>query len=167
MLALTVGRPDALQNLALNNSVFPVTGWHGQIAHISLFLLHLFEVLLSAVRPRKHKLSPGLKSKRNLYKTTSAVSSFKYANGIDSNGVKEYPNYKKKWSQFRSSKQFHPIFHSGGKPRAPAIKRTESPVKNIVRKKLQLTDQNQASNNHVMSALEKLFKKHFSIFSYF
>ena len=78
---------------------------------VFLFLLHLFEVLLSAVRPRKHKLSPGLKSKRNLYKTTSAVSSFKYANGIDSNGVKEYPNYKKKWSQFRSSKQFHPIFY--------------------------------------------------------
>ena len=118
------------------------------------------------MRPRKIKVSPGMKSKRNLYKTAKAVSSFKYANGIDNNQVKEYQNYKKS-SQFRSSKQFHPIFYSGGKPRAAAIKRTESPAKKIVRKKLEMTDQNQAKNNNVMSTLGKLFKKHFSIFSYF
>jgi len=122
-------------------------------------------------KPKKNKISlGGNKSKRNLYKTKSAFSSFKYANGIDNNKVKEYQNYKKdfqheKSSKFRSSKQFHPIFYSGGKPWAAPVKRTESPVRNIVRKKLQLTDTNKGNN--VMSTLEKLLKKHFSIFSYF
>ena len=122
------------------------------------------------MKPKKSKISQVKKSGRNPYKTQTAFSSFKYANGIDNNKVKEYQNYKKdfqheKSSKFRSSKQFHPIFYSGGKPWAAPVKRTESPVRNIVRKKLQLTDTNKGNN--VMSTLEKLLKKHFSIFSYF
>ena len=124
---------------------------------------HLFEVSLSTVKPKKNKISPVKKSGRNPYKTQTAFSSFKYANGIDNNNkVKQYQSHKTK---FRSSKQFQPIFFRGGKAGATTIKRTESPVKNIVRKKLQLTEKPRGPD--VMSTLEKILKKHFSIFSYF
>ena len=129
---------------------------------------HLFEVPLSAVKPKKSKISQVKKSGRNPYKTQTAFSSFKYANGIDNNNkVKQYQSHKngKSSTKFRSSKQFQPIFFRGGKQGAPTIKRTESPVKNIVRKKLQLTEKPRGPN--VMSTLEKILKKHFSIFSYF
>jgi len=115
------------------------------------------------VKPKKSKISQVKKSGRNPYKTQTAFSSFKYANGIDNNNkVKQYQSHKTK---FRSSKQFQPIFFRGGKAGATTIKRTESPVKNIVRKKLQLTEKPRGPD--VMSTLEKILKKHFSIFSYF
>ena len=130
---------------------------------------HLFEVPLSAVKPKKSKVSQVKKSGRNPYKTQTAFSSFKYANGIDNNNkVSQYQrNKKEKSTNFRSAKQFQPIFFRGSKskPGAATIKRTESPVKNIVRKKLQLTEKSRGPN--VMSTLEKILKKHFSIFSYF
>ena len=128
---------------------------------------HLFEVPLSPVKPKKNKISQVKKSGRNPYKTQTAFSSFKYANGIDnSNKVKQYQSHKtEKSTKFRSSKQFKPIFFRGSKPGAATIKRTESPVKNIVRKKLKLTEKPRGPN--VMSTLEKILKKHFSIFSYF
>ena len=128
---------------------------------------HLFEVPLSAVKPKKSKVSQVKKSGRNPHKTQTALSRFKYANGIDNNKVKRYQSHKtEKSTKFRSSKQFQPIFFRGGKPGAPTIKRTESPVKNIVRKKLHLTEKKPRGPN-VMSTLEKILKKHFSIFSYF
>ena len=128
---------------------------------------HLFEVLLSAVKPQKNKISQVKKSGRNPYKTKTAFSSFKYANGIDNNNkVKHHQSRKtEKSTKFRSSKQFQPIFFRGGQQGAATIKRTESPVKNIVRKKLQLTEKPRSPT--VMSTLEKILKKHFSIFSYF
>jgi len=123
--------------------------------------------LSNLVKPKKSKISQVKKSGRNPYKTKTAFSSFKYANGIDNNNkVKQYLSHKtEKSTKFRSSKQFQPIFFRGGKPGAATIKRTESPVKNIVRKKLQLTEKPRGAN--VMSTLERILKKHFSIFSYF
>jgi len=126
-----------------------------------------FSNLGKRVKPKKNKISQVKKSGRNPYKTKTAFSSFKYANGIDNNNkVKQYQSHKtEKSTKFRSSKQFQPIFFRGGQPGVATIKRTESPVKNIVRKKLQLTEKPRGPN--VMSTLEKILKKHFSIFSYF
>merc|ERR1712083_3379 len=46
------------------------------------------------VKPKKNKISVENKSKRNLYKTKSAFSTFQYANGIDNNKVNDNRNYK-------------------------------------------------------------------------